>query len=95
MAVGITSQRDSVANASAADRKARFSSPSAGGSTATLPAGSLAISGLTSDVHSGPTRTRRIGLLDACDHVGLLLNGAAIAVNGRKFGAYEGYGDEG
>lgn len=36
-----------------------------------------------------------IGLLDACDHVGLLLNGAAIAVNGRKFGAYDGYGDEG
>lgn len=34
-----------------------------------------------------------VGLLDACDHVGLLLNGAAIAVNGRRFGAYDGYGD--
>ncbi|MDQ8754683.1 hypothetical protein RCO27_00430 [Sphingosinicella sp. LHD-64] len=34
-----------------------------------------------------------IQLLSACDTVGLLLNGAAIAVNGRKFGAYEGYPD--
>jgi exopolysaccharide/PEP-CTERM locus tyrosine autokinase len=33
-----------------------------------------------------------VALLGACDHVGLLLNGAGIAVNGRKFGGYEGYG---
>lgn len=34
-----------------------------------------------------------IGLLSACDTIGLLLNGAGIAVNGRKFGAYDGYPD--
>jgi protein-tyrosine kinase len=34
-----------------------------------------------------------IGLLSACDNIGLLLNGAGIAVNGRKFGAYDGYPD--
>lgn len=33
-----------------------------------------------------------VALLGACEHVGLLLNGAGIAVNGRKFGGYEGYG---
>lgn len=35
-----------------------------------------------------------IGLLSACDHVGLLLNGAGIAVSARKFGAYDGYGHD-
>ncbi len=35
-----------------------------------------------------------IGLLAACDHVGLLLNGAGIAVSARKFGAYDGYGHD-
>jgi protein-tyrosine kinase len=34
-----------------------------------------------------------IGLLSGCDHVALMLNGAAIAVSGRKYGAYDGYGD--
>lgn len=34
-----------------------------------------------------------IGLLSACDTVGLLLNGAGISINGRKFGAYDGYPD--
>ncbi len=34
-----------------------------------------------------------IELLSACDHVGLLLNGAALSLGGRRFGAYEGYGD--
>lgn len=29
-----------------------------------------------------------VGLLSACDHVGLILNGAGLAVTGRKFGAY-------
>jgi exopolysaccharide/PEP-CTERM locus tyrosine autokinase len=34
-----------------------------------------------------------IGLLSACDHVGLVLNAAGMAVNGRDFGAYyEGRG---
>ena len=32
-----------------------------------------------------------IGLLSGCDHVALMLNGAAIAVSGRKYGAYDGY----
>ena len=32
-----------------------------------------------------------IGLLSGCDHVALMLNGAALAVSGRKYGAYEGY----
>lgn len=36
-----------------------------------------------------------IGLLSACDHVSLLLNGAGLAVTGRKYGAYDGYGHEG
>lgn len=35
-----------------------------------------------------------IGLLSGCDHVGLILNGAGIAVTGRKFGAYDGYGND-
>jgi len=33
-----------------------------------------------------------IGLLSSCDHVSLMLNGAAFAVSGRKYGGYEGYG---
>jgi Mrp family chromosome partitioning ATPase len=33
-----------------------------------------------------------IGLLSGCDHVALMLNGAAVAVSGRKYGAYDGYG---
>ncbi len=33
-----------------------------------------------------------ISLLSGCDHVGLLLNGAAFAVSGRKYGFYDGYG---
>ena len=32
------------------------------------------------------------GLLSGCDHVGLLLNGAGIAVSGRNYGGYDGYG---
>ena len=35
-----------------------------------------------------------IGLLHGCGHVGLVLNGAGLAVTGRKFGAYDGYGHE-
>ncbi len=34
-----------------------------------------------------------IGLLQGCD-VSLLLNGAGIAVTGRKFGSYDGYGHD-
>jgi exopolysaccharide/PEP-CTERM locus tyrosine autokinase len=33
-----------------------------------------------------------LGLLSACDNVSLLLNGAAFAANGRRFGSYYGYG---
>jgi protein-tyrosine kinase len=35
-----------------------------------------------------------IGLLHACGHVGLILNAAGLAVTGRKFGAYDGYGHD-
>ena len=35
-----------------------------------------------------------IGLLQGCDHVALILNGAGVAVSGRKFGEYDGYGHE-
>ena len=35
-----------------------------------------------------------IGLLSGCRHVGLVLNGAGLAVTGRKFGAYDGYGHD-
>ena len=35
-----------------------------------------------------------IGLLSGCDHVALILNGAGIAVTGRRFGSYDGYGDD-
>ncbi|HMG47488.1 MAG TPA: hypothetical protein VK614_08535 [Allosphingosinicella sp.] len=35
-----------------------------------------------------------IGLLSGCGHVGLILNGAGLAVTGRKFGAYDGYGHD-
>jgi len=35
-----------------------------------------------------------IGLLSSCDHLGLILNGAGVAVSARKFGAYDGYGHD-
>ena len=35
-----------------------------------------------------------IGLLRGCGHVGLILNAAGLAVTGRKFGAYDGYGHD-
>jgi Mrp family chromosome partitioning ATPase len=35
-----------------------------------------------------------IGLLSGCGHVGLVLNGAGLAVTGRKFGSYDGYRHE-
>ena len=35
-----------------------------------------------------------IGLLNGCSHVGLVLNAAGLAVTGRKFGAYDGYGHD-
>ena len=35
-----------------------------------------------------------IGLLSGCGRVGLVLNGAGLAVTGRKFGAYDGYGHD-
>ena len=35
-----------------------------------------------------------LGLLSGCDHVSLVLNGAGLAVTGRKFGAYDGYGHD-
>ena len=35
-----------------------------------------------------------IGLLHGCGHVGLILNAAGLAVTGRKFGAYDGYGHD-
>lgn len=35
-----------------------------------------------------------IGLLTGCDHVSLILNGAGIAVTGRRFGSYDGYGHD-
>jgi Mrp family chromosome partitioning ATPase len=35
-----------------------------------------------------------IGLLHGCGHVGLVLNAAGLAVTGRKFGAYDGYGHD-
>ena len=35
-----------------------------------------------------------IGLLRGCGRIGLILNGAGLAVTGRKFGAYDGYGHD-
>jgi len=35
-----------------------------------------------------------IGLLSGCGHIGLVLNGAGLAVTGRKFGSYDGYGHD-
>jgi Mrp family chromosome partitioning ATPase len=35
-----------------------------------------------------------IGLLSGCGHIGLVLNAAGLAVTGRKFGAYDGYGHD-
>jgi protein-tyrosine kinase len=35
-----------------------------------------------------------LGLLSGCDHLSLVLNGAGLAVTGRKFGAYDGYGHD-
>ena len=31
-----------------------------------------------------------IGLLSACDRIGLVLNGAGFAASGRRFGQYDG-----
>ena len=33
-----------------------------------------------------------VGLLDACEDISLILNGAGFAANGRRFGSYYGYG---
>jgi exopolysaccharide/PEP-CTERM locus tyrosine autokinase len=35
-----------------------------------------------------------VELFSACDQLSLILNGAGLAVTGRKFGSYEGYGDD-
>jgi protein-tyrosine kinase len=35
-----------------------------------------------------------IGLLSGCGRLSLVLNGAGLAVTGRKFGAYDGYGHD-
>ena len=35
-----------------------------------------------------------IALVSGCDHVALILNAAGIALTGRRYGAYEGCGDE-
>lgn len=35
-----------------------------------------------------------IALLSGCDHVSLILNGAGLAVTGRRFGSYDGYGHD-
>ena len=35
-----------------------------------------------------------VGLLSEGDRVSLILNGAGLSINGRKFGSYEGYGDD-
>jgi protein-tyrosine kinase len=35
-----------------------------------------------------------IGLLSGCGRIGLVLNGAGLAVTGRKFGTYDGYGHD-
>ncbi|WP_114951691.1 CpsD/CapB family tyrosine-protein kinase [Sphingosinicella terrae] len=35
-----------------------------------------------------------VGLLVGCDHLSLILNGAAMAVSGRNFGAYYGHSDD-
>jgi protein-tyrosine kinase len=35
-----------------------------------------------------------LGLLSGCHNVSLVLNGAGLAVTGRKFGAYDGYGHD-
>jgi Mrp family chromosome partitioning ATPase len=35
-----------------------------------------------------------IGLLQGCGRISLILNGAGLAVTGRKFGAYDGYGHD-
>jgi Mrp family chromosome partitioning ATPase len=33
-----------------------------------------------------------VGLLNACEDISLILNGAGFAANGRRFGSYYGYG---
>lgn len=35
-----------------------------------------------------------LSLLDGCDRIQLLLNGASFAASGRRFGSYYGYGDK-
>ncbi len=89
--------REVLARLVAGDRRRiiLFDSPPAlMASPATLLAGHVgqALVVVRADQTTEADLRETIGLLSGCDHVALMLNGAAIAVSGRKYGGYDGYG---
>jgi protein-tyrosine kinase len=88
--------REVLAKLVAGDRRriVLFDSPPAlMASHATVLAGhvGLALVVVRADQTTEADLRETIGLLRGCGHVGLVLNGAGLAVTGRKFGAYDGY----
>ncbi|HWT13170.1 MAG TPA: P-loop NTPase [Allosphingosinicella sp.] len=91
--------REVLARLVAGDRKRiiLFDSPPAlVASPATVLAGSVGqvLVVVRADRTTEADLRETIGLLSGCDQVSLILNGAAIAVNGRNFGSYDGYGHD-
>ncbi len=91
--------REVLAKLAAGDRKriVLFDSPPAlMASHATVLAGhvGLALVVVRADQTTEADLRETIGLLQGCGRVGLVLNGAGLAVTGRKFGAYDGYGHD-
>jgi len=89
--------REVLARLVAGDRRRiiLFDSPPAlMASPATLLAGHVgqALVVVRADQTTEADLRETIGLLSGCDNVALMLNGAAIAVSGRKYGGYDGYG---
>jgi len=91
--------REVLAKLAAGDRRRviLFDSPPAlMASHATVLAGhvGLALVVVRADRTTEADLRETIGLLQGCGRVGLVLNGAGLAVTGRKFGAYDGYGHD-
>ncbi len=89
--------REVLARLSSERRILLFDSPPAlMASPASLLAGLVgqALVVVRADQTSEADLRETVGLLSGCDHVGLLLNAAAINVSGRNYGSYHGYSHE-
>jgi len=91
--------REVLAKLAAGDRRRiiLFDSPPAlMASHATVLAGhiGLALVVVRADRTTEADLRETIGLLQGCGRIRLILNGAGLAVTGRKFGAYDGYGHD-